>query len=320
MNTKFIKVMVGCLLVCAGSSFAARKSFEAEISFDVKDSKGRPVVDAAVDARLHYVSSSKPFGRRVQEVSAITDTQGKAVLSGQTYGRMDYKVSAPEFYTSQYRMAFSESKREENVILQPKVNPTPMIALKAVHKLIPIQKEPVGFDLVKADWMPPHGNGEHQDIVITAEGKRVEYTHWSTMEVRFEGQYNGIQSMTLRPKGSWSMLKSEYEALGAGYLPMAVFEDTVGFSSKSAYKYADVQYFRIRSMKGLNGKKGGHYGKVYGNMVEMTRSGPALMLEYLFINPTERDRNVEFDPSRNLAPDFVGEFPADSSHFAVDIP
>jgi hypothetical protein len=318
MKTEFIRIMFGCLLVCASSSFAERKSFEAEINFGVKDLKGRPVADAAVDARLQYFSSSKPYGRRVQEVSAITDTQGKAVLSGQTYGRMDYKVSAPEFYTTQYRVAFSGSKRAENVILWPMVNPTPMIALKAVQKLVPIQKEPVGFDLVKADWMPPHGTGEHQDIVIVTDGKYGSESHWSTLEVRFEGQYNGIQSMPLRPNGPWSVLRSEHEAPGTGYLSSTVFEDTVGFSPKTAYKYADVQYFRIRSESGLNGTVGGHYGKIYGNMVEMTRGGPALMLDYIFINPTERDHNVEFDPSRNLAPDYN---PAVSDvNFQVDLP
>jgi hypothetical protein len=316
-SKKMMWVLGGCALVLAVDSFAVKKNFDAIINFQVTDPKGAPVVDADVKARFYYFNY-KPYGRRVKDLAAQTDVKGAVTLSDVCYGQLDYEVSNPAFYTTLNRMAFSRPTRTESVTLLPIINPVPMIALKKVEKHIPVLKVPIGFDLLKLDWMPPHGNGDHQDIVITADGKSGEISHWSTMDVLFDGKYNGIQSMPRRPMGAWSVMRSEYQAPSTAYLPSAVFEDTEGQAAKTTYKSADVQYFRIRSENGLNGKRGGHYGKIYGNMVEMTSKGPVLKLDYIFINPTERDHNVEFDPEQNLAPEYAPSVSEKS--FQVDIP
>ena len=316
------RLFLVCALILAQSNLFAGRNVDATINYQVVDLRGRPMPDITVKTTFRYMSM-KPYGRRHRVLEGTTDSRGRLTQQGETYGRLDYEISGPDLYDTSCHLYSKVATLNQKVTVRPKVNPIPMFALKGVEKLIPIQGQPVGFDLLKADWMPPHGQGEVADLVVVAQSqwgplKDYEQTYWSTLEVNFPGRGNGILFSPNRTEQFQSVLRSDYAAPLAGYLPNVVFEDTELYEKKTAYKYADVQYFRIRSERGLNGKAGGHYGKIYDNLIEMTEKGPVLVLSYLFINPTEGSRNVEFDPNQNLAPGYQPVVPA--AAFKVDLP
>lgn len=319
---KSIGWVVACLL-CSASSGWAKKNVDADLSFSVKDLKGRPVEGATVSVRFRYMSQN-PYGRRSTYGTGTTDVKGAASLFGKTYGRIDYEVSGPEHYATKHQIYFKGTTRAESVLVRPKVNPIPMFALKSIHKLVPAQNTELGFDLMKADWMPPHGRGEVQDLTIKAAGNMGPITleerkFWSTMAVTFAGKYDGLVPMPRRPLGAQSAMRSDYEAPKRGYKKTANFEHTQNMSKKTDYESADVSYIRIRSPQDSSAS-GGLYGKLYGNLVEMTEEGPCLTLSYLFINPAPGSRNVEFDMTQNLAPDYLSNVAAGAACFKVDQP
>jgi hypothetical protein len=50
-------------------------------------------------------------------------------------------------------------------------------------------------------------------------------------------------------------------------------------------------YFRVRTVPDQNGNvKSALYGKIYGDFMQFS----------YYLNPTPSDRNIEFDPKRNL--------------------
>lgn len=315
------------LLVAAIMAFTAvgivpaRENVTAIANFEIVNHKGLPVPDVTVSSTFRYITKN-PYSRKYQKVDGITDAKGNVSLTGETYGRLDYEVYSPAIYSASRRLAFKGSTLSEKVVVYPKLNPIPLVAMKGVKKKFPVIGEEVGFDLLKVDWMPPYGAGERQDIVLLAKGEMgpdrefLGQTYWSTMSVKFPGPGNGIRFMTNRNTSSPSVMRSEYKAPAAGYLSSAVFESFNGFKAKTRYRKAEVQYIRIR--RGKKDSMAGLYGKIYGNMIEMTEEGPVLVLEYLFINPTPGDRNVEFDPTQNLAADYNPVVPAKS--LKVEIP
>ena len=73
-------------------------------------------------------------------------------------------------------------------------------------------------------------------------------------------------------------------------------------------------YFRVRTTRDANGKiVTAHYGKMYGPLEirpamrrwghDVSKGQGGFFISYLYFNPTPNDRNVEFDPKRNLIPD-----------------
>lgn len=317
MTAHTIRWMLGGLLLSTAGCqiLSPLKEGEKEVHFKVTNPEGASIKHAVVSARFRYMSH-KPYGRRSMHIEGTTNWRGRLTLSGKTHGRVDYEISAPNYYNAERRTAFREEFLSEDVVLRPKKNPIPMFALKDVRTPVPVQGKEVGFDLFKADWMPPYGEGEHADLMITAEGQsqkkeEQEPLYWSTMHIRFTGENNGMQVMQNPPLDSRSVLRSDYEAPETGYQPLAVFEDTEGVPTKTDYKYAATRYIRIRSPK-TNGNAGGLYGKIYGNMLQMAENGPVLIISHIFINPEAGSRNIEFDPARNLAADHQPAVAAES--------
>lgn len=315
MNLKYKTASMLAILALAPSMGLAARNKPVTINLAVKTLQGAAVQDAQVRANFRY-ATAKPYGRHDRWVEGLTDPRGQWTATSETYGRMICKVENPGSYESTVNIAARSGSVTEQVILRPIKAPVPLIARKDIRKLVPEKGLELGFDLVKADWMPPHGKGEIQDVIIKADGKQGELSFWSTLQVKFDGAFNGIKAMPNRYEKAKSALRSDYLAPRAGYRATAEFESTEGVKAKTRYKYSDVHYIRIRS-----GKSGGSkalYGKVYGNMVQMTEKGPVLVLSYLFINPTPGSRNVEFDPTHNLAADYNPEISARS--LKVEIP
>jgi hypothetical protein len=293
---------------------AASKNKDLTVKYAVKTLAGRPLSNATVKTAYRYVSTN-PYGKRTREVEAVTDQRGQAMTKGETYGFVRFEVCAPRFYSSSCTRVARVASLNEKVVLRPIQKPVPMAAVREFKKKVPVLGQALGFDLMKLDWMPPHGDGEHQDVLITARASWSSPEEYgSTLSIEFVDLNCGFSKMKNRVDEVRSQLRSDYVAPFGGYQKVAVFEDNMNVLAKTKYAYMDVQYFRIRATTA----KAAVYGKIYGDQLKMTKDGPVLVFPYFFLSPTPGSRNIEFDPIQNVASEY---FPALSAgHFDVDIP
>jgi hypothetical protein len=196
-----------------------------------------------------------------------------------------------------------------DVVLKMIGNPIPMYARSTRELNIPVEGEAIGFDLIKADWVAPHGQGEVVDIFFQLDRSpsRVVSTRYGDLElfdvalsVSFPNEGDGIQAVIVPVRGGRSNLRLPATAPENGYVSnlvkrVAREEDKQPFSNIEE----DANYFfRVRTKKDETGKiVSSLYGKIHGD-IRFGRDGVMQFLYYL--NPTPNDRNMEFDPEKNL--------------------
>jgi len=279
----------------------------ARRTIQVVDDDGNPVPDA--DVQISYMV---PGG---QWIKGKSDGKGRFSAEGLSFGEMRYTIRKEGYYKSSAQMRFElhdgilvkDGKwqpwnPEVQVVLRPIVNPIPMYA-KQVEIFIPVRDQPVGYDLIISDWVDPYGKGMVKDFVFTVVHRRV--ANWS--------DYDGEISLTFQSSHDGVQLRGECMAGGSSFpwkhhAPDSNYQNhwrmRVGYTpDKGYYEENDsgVSYFRVRSRTNASGEVVSLYGKIPGPFeidVRETETGWLRFTYYL--NPTPNDRNMEFDPSRNL--------------------
>ena len=192
------------------------------------------------------------------------------------------------------------------VVLKRIKNPIPMYAkgVGLVRGLdIPVLGKELGFDLIEADWVAPYGKGRVSDLVFSMESRFVSiYDFDCSLTISFSNAGDGLIGVK-KPLNQGSRLRLEYYAPVGGYAPVLERKAfahskmepmTVGYDKEQNY------YFRIRTVLDENGEvESAHYGKIHGD-IEFWPNRKIRFRYYL--NPTPNDRNLEFDPERNLFP------------------
>lgn len=278
------------------------------ITLRVVDSKGKPVEKAQVSAGFY-----NPH-KRNDTSEGMTDTNGLCSITGVSDSQMRYTITKDGYYRTSEPYWFY--RRGENcvhegrwqpwnptntVILKEYRNPVPMYA-KNVDVSIPVQGSPIGFDLEKGDWVAPHGQGNRSDLLVryvaTYEGPQA---FSKRIEISFSSAQDGVQVFAIDGN---SKFISMYAAPEEGYVPTLVLErERTRDKIIKSQEIGEGQYlvFRIRAVKDKDEKIiCANYGKIYGP-IDYGRMGEKhrLMFSYFF-NPTANDRNLEFDPNRNL--------------------
>ncbi|AMV73073.1 hypothetical protein JCM30471_14880 [Desulfuromonas carbonis] len=187
--------------------------------------------------------------------------------------------------------------------MRPIVNPVPMYVRNHSFK-VPVKGEEVGFDLEKADWVIPYGQGTTADFVFKFVQRFDNMNNYdATMILTFSNPFDGIQVVKDDGGGDFnigSWYRLQRTAPETGYLPR--IEKRI---SRGSYgRYSDIEddnnyIFRIRSEVGENGKlKQAMYGKIRGELRHFVGDGGGIKIHY-YLNP-DYTRNLEFDPKRNL--------------------
>lgn len=198
----------------------------------------------------------------------------------------------------------SQAPHQMTIKLYPKINPISLIQ-KTYHYRDEVILSYNGggdskraFDCLKADWLPPHGGGEHADILFTLEQCKIKSKQYACLTVHFVNPNDGL------------MLIKE------GYAPPALFireapqdlhlTQTLSFLKPLNQRgyiedFPKTQYyvFRVRTSLTPAGEiESAYYGKLsnafdwyYGGQ-EPDKLG--LMFNY-FLNPTPNERNLEYN-------------------------
>jgi hypothetical protein len=168
---------------------------------------------------------------------------------------------------------------------------------KSLNTHVPDLDKPIGFDLMVGDWVGPYGKGINADIFFTGHFDKHDNSESDfALTVSFPNPADGLQEFTVPDAEKGSGLHSSHEAPADGYQSQWVQFDNR--KSKTPIKTnRDPHrnyYFRVRTKVDDRGNiVSTHYGKIYGDFMQFS----------YYLNPTPNDRNVEFDPSKNLIKD-----------------
>jgi hypothetical protein len=218
------------------------------------------------------------------------------------------------------------------LVLPRVMKPIALHAARISSIRIPERDTWLGFDLAAADWVLPHGEGrvvdirfklsnefvgyeeafgdieKEQSLVRSIKGKRGETFSeeefrlsagkWrGVLEVSFPGPKEGVVEEGAR-YWYYNELRLPHVAPEGGYKSGLRYEAST-YEARAPARLIGY-YLRTRVKLDANGKIiSANYAKIY----EDIRFDPRGTLSFwYYYNPTPNDRNLEFDPKRNLFP------------------
>ncbi len=275
----------------------------AKITIKVVNEQGTPVEMARVG-----LGFERNTGWGTKEIPVVGFTDDTGVFAGSAFAMdyVGYRVEKEGYYQSFGKYTFEERKLGRWLPWNPQVevslrrieNRVPMYArdTKKSGLEIPRQSEPVGFDLIKYDWVFPHGKGETADFVfelVTDSFGPQQYD--AKLRITFSNEHDGIMIIG-QDRREGSMLKLPRVAPEFGYqaaleksrkkTPSEPIDDN--FDDNNNY------FFRVRSEEKNGIVIRAMYGKIQGD-IKFYPSSPetaALVFTY-FLNP-DYTRNLEF--------------------------
>ncbi|RHW74807.1 hypothetical protein [Colwellia sp. RSH04] len=281
----------------------------AKYTILVVDEQGVPIEGA--DASISFMRpKSDGWGGKPSFVAGKTDKDGLYTGQGATQQYGVYGASAKGYYGTSFKyngftgvsgiLGFRKWQPWNptlKVVLKKIKNPIPMYAYYVNKVDIPKIDEVIGYDLKKHDWVSPYGKGIISDLRFKLEDDFVDNNNYkTTLTLNFSNGEDGLQKFLTESVGS--RLLSNHKA------PLSYYQNTL-IQKKSkegnnrrvtTYKVGDNTnyYFRVRCAE--DDLESCLYGKMYGN-IEF--SATTISFKY-FLNPSQGDTNVEFDPKRNL--------------------
>lgn len=281
----------------------------AKVTVKVVDEEENPVVGA--DVRICFIGGCL----KKDSIKGKTDNEGLFIASGSSSdGVVGGAVEKEGYYNSGYHKDFINStlgmwqpwNKEIKVVLRPKIKPVPMY-VREKWFTIPVVGTEVGFDLIKFDWVAPHGLGSVADFVFLLDSyfDKTGGRDYSNLTLTFSNKYDGMQTFELDMGGDFGVgsgFRTPRYAPESGYEDKLVTRYDPRAPDAHAYRTTDTyRFFRVRSELDETGKfKRAMYGKMKGNLeAKPTRDGLAKIQLYYWLNP-DYTRNMEFDTDRNL--------------------
>lgn len=283
---------------------------QGKVTLRVIDDSGRAVTNAFIDAAMKYSDTRDGFSSH----KGYTDTNGVFEVEGKVKSDMVYTVTKSNYYKTTGRYWFHSGSKGDvqrgrwlpwnpviEVILKPQKNPIPMHA-KRIHIDIPQQNNPIGFDMEKGDWVPPHGEGSVADVYINYSLTQKDlWTGDERFEISNTNLMCGLQELNA---DMFSGFKSIYHAPLTGYVESLKYVlNRTKTKIIEEKKLRDSSYivFRSRAVVDEEGElERANYGKIYPPIRHGRLHGKDRMVLIYYFNPTPNDRNLEFDPNKNL--------------------
>jgi len=300
-----------------------------DLTLKVNDDTGRVMVGAHAEIMFRSITNKEITQK------GPTDERGEFRASTEQTIETKLRASMPGHYRALVRDSdyydMPIGKATVPVVLPRVLQPTALHALRASLNL-PVQDQWLGYDLQAADFVPPHGKGKTADIrfkyrseflgyrsdgknlararelsLISAERRGEGFSeeafkksagHWSgDLEVSFPSEKEGIIIETER-YWFYGQLRLPHLAPETGYAPSQRYEMT---NQGPRPEPRRVGYFlRTRVKLDADGDIiSANYAKIYDDIRFDARGTVSF---WYYFNPTPNDRNLEFDPARNLFP------------------
>ena len=319
---KVVKVMLSLLVCIHTAACAATARITVKV---VEEDTGKPLEGVLVSGSTFSRHIPGPnFGEdKYDGPQGKTDKSGTYVvdipsLTGEIgIGLNDTLMRVAGYYktaTVIYRGQKVEHNRWQpwnptlTIKLQRIINPIPMYA-KQVETKIPEYDKPCGYDLMEGDWVAPYGKGKNADLVFAVSNKllggkdRYGRDHFEAkFSVGFSNQGDGVLEYPVVEYNRG--LRMPYQAPDVGYVPSLSDErysrpgEQPNYGSFDCKAMYEQNYFiRVRTIQKDGKIEYALYGKIQ-NRIEWYDTRTLRFTYYL--NPTPNDRNIEFDPDKNL--------------------
>lgn len=315
------------LLVCV-STASCQDRLEVNLVYSVKDDLGMPLGNVQIDTQMFDYwnpGGGAIGGDKYKLVPATTKADGTAIMRAAT-SRCELVIMAKKegFYNG--GNTFRSTTRNKGV-WEPFGHTIPMllkrirnpIALKAkmvasLSGWLELPADVCSYDFDVGDWVAPHGKGVVSDVTLSLEGGRYvpekmkPVGDWRLV-LSFSNPLDGLVVHD-SAKDLPSAMLMPYLAPDSGYLPSKTWHRTAREGpmvserptnrTTSDYSPTEHLFLRVRTHVDEDGKiTSANYAKVHRGF-EWTSTGK-IKFQYHY-NPTPNDRNLEFDPKRNLFP------------------
>jgi hypothetical protein len=296
MNPMLSMPLLAVAILCAGCQP------KAQITVRVVDDEGKSVENAEVAV----------LGLNREKVGR-TDRQGKFTATVRnSKSSVDLVVDKNGYYSiNRHVHVFSDGltdgrwlpwNPEVELQLRRKGKPAAMIEKEIRNLEIPVNDQPVGFDLELGDWVVPYGQGRISDFIFLARCVVTnEQDFASSLLLTFSNSQDGLIIKRIPYRNSYGLLlpaiapetgySNRWEFILNAYLNPASGHKEVESNSGEDDNY----YLRIRTRLASDGRiQSAMYGKIYRGITHgpNRRNGKLLVSFEYFLN-SDGTRNTE---------------------------
>jgi len=278
--------MKNFLIFLSGFNFLLAKEINLELN--VVDETGQPVSSA------HCVLQFKKIGSdKIEVINSDTSSKGDLKATANTLESLYIEVNKSGYYQARLYDIPSNQDFKQTVKLSSKINP---IALYVRHHTgnqseglkFPSVDEWYEYDLKVGDWIQPMGKGITPDFKMRlhCEEKSLSHTYLELEAVDTSAGFQPASEIIL-----YSELKLPHHAPQSNYTKRIVINGADWENYQGVFLRSRVQVDKYGDIISAN------YGKIQGPII-LSRRGTIGLTHYF--NGTPNDRNLEFDPSKNL--------------------
>ncbi|MEI7902568.1 MAG: hypothetical protein WCK89_20150 [bacterium] len=295
---------------------------DARVTYKVVDEKRVPGAGEAIRG-----GGWIPDGSASSEFRTLSDTNGLATVELRTAYDIGCTVTKTGYYDSEFYYAFGSEKMiragrwpqsgfTNQVVLKHIRNPIPMY-IKSEDVRLPVEGTPIGYDLMKGDWVSPHGKGIVSDLVICVTGsfskvaaqfggERLVYDLF--MRVTFSNSGDGIQTNSVPMHNEnylGSRLVTDHEAPFEGYHDEYTYRRRLSLKPSeninASVRDTQIAYFRIRTRSDAKGKiESAMYGFMLRDFNALYKLDGSIRVSFMYYLNPDGTRNVECAEGVNL--------------------
>ena len=328
-------ILVIFMAVVAINAFADNARFYVQILDSVS---GEPIKDVCVRGTFESRYPRWENATEYSDFSVKTGLDGRLFFTGKTNcGEAGFRTETTQShygspwidvpYNKKKRLPFTWWQPDNLVVtlrLQRVEHPIPLFVKQffcrgsdsVSRNFFDICDGCMKLDLIKGDWLPPIGKGEHADICFTRLRRedlgvgtnfngRTMAAYRNSMKVEFPGEGNGMVEIPSKRTDGIKIRTAPEDGYKTDYLVEKGRDKSAKYFT--SYNPERNFAFRIRTKKDSDGKiVSAYYGKIYGDIetkkpygVDVLIAAPSFMY---YLNPKPLDRNLEWDMKNNLCP------------------
>jgi hypothetical protein len=296
-----------------------------DLTLKVSDDTGQPLAGAQAMIKFLKIGGAdvnSGLTNEKGEFNARTEMAFGTFLKAEKEGNYMAQVDN----TGDFFFYIPQGAAKVPLVLPRILRPIPLHVLRLDYLQLPTQGEWLGYDLETGDWVPPHGKGKTADLRfkfknefrgwtldekkmasarqanrnVSEDEIRFFYGKWrGALEVSFPRENEGVITEAER-YCFYGQLRLPHLAPETGYVPSLRYDSEIGVPDGNKKPNQVGYYLRTRVKLDANGNIiSANYAKIYD---EIRFDARGTVSFWYYYNPTPNDRNLEFDPARNLFP------------------
>ena len=261
---------------------------EIRVDLQVADQTGNPVPAAQCVVQFNKADSGK-----VEVVTGQTNADGVFKATANTLESLYVEVNKSGYYQARLYDISGSQDLKQVIKLPRKINPTALYVRHHTGNSSESLKFPKNdqwyeYDLKVGDWVQPQGKGIVADVKMRlhCDKESLAQTYLELEAIDASAGFHITDEII-----SYSELKLHHQA------PETSYAKTLVINAGDWENYRGI-FYRSRVQLDKDGKViSAHYGKIQGP-ITLNREGSVGLTHYF--NGKPNDRNLEFDPSKNL--------------------